>query len=59
MPRTPFAEKLAAHIKAILAELDIRLLDITHEHYQDVFHVQASGWSIGLYYNLTKESIPI
>ena len=51
-PERPFAEKLAAHIKAILAELDIRLLDITHEHYQDVFHVQASGLAkIGLYYN--------
>lgn len=51
-PERPFAEKLAAHLKAIFAELDIRLLDITHDHYQDVFHVQASGLAkIGLYYN--------
>lgn len=39
----PFARKLADFIKTQLEELDIQLLDITAEQYQDVFHLRTDG----------------
>ena len=39
----PFAEKLVDFLKSQLMELDIRLLDITQEQYQDVFHLKTDG----------------
>lgn len=39
----PFAEKLTSYLKSLFEELDISLLDITQEHYQDVFHVKTDG----------------
>ena len=42
-PNRPFAEKLVGFVKSILNELDIQLLDITQEQYQDVFHIKTDG----------------
>lgn len=42
-PNRPFAEKLVEFIKSILNELDIQLLNITQEQYQDVFHMKTDG----------------
>lgn len=42
-PERPFAQKLVEYVKAILEELDIRLLDIVKENYQDVFHLKTEG----------------
>lgn len=50
-PGRPFAEKLVAFIKSQIEELDIQLLDITQEHYQDVFHLKTDGLAkMSLYY---------
>lgn len=47
----PFAEKLVAFMRCQLKELDIQLLDITQEKYQDVFHLKTDGIAqIGLAY---------
>ncbi len=47
----PFAEKLVSFIRSQLRELDIQLLDITQESYQDVFHLKTDGIAqIGLTY---------
>lgn len=42
-PTRPFAERLVALVRTRLEELDIRLLNITQEQYQDVFHLQTDG----------------
>lgn len=42
-PGRPFAEKLVQHVKELLKELDIQLLNITQEQYQDVFHLKTDG----------------
>ncbi len=42
-PNRPFAKKLVEFIKSIIKELDIQLLDITQEQYQDVFHLKTDG----------------
>lgn len=42
-PGRPFAEKLADHVRTLLAELDIQLLNIVHEGYQDIYHIKADG----------------
>ena len=42
-PDRPFAEKLVDHIRPLLKELDIQLLDITNESYQDIFHLKTDG----------------
>ena len=42
-PQRPFAEKLVDFVKSQLAELDIRLLNITSEQYQDIFHLKTDG----------------
>lgn len=51
-PGRPFAEKLVAFVKSQLEELDIQLLDITQERYQDVFHLKTDGFAkVALCYN--------
>lgn len=42
-PDRPFAEKLVAFVRCQLDELNIQLLDITQENYQDVFHLKTDG----------------
>lgn len=42
-PGRPFAEKLVKFVSSMLDELDIKLLDITQEQYQDVFHLKTDG----------------
>ena len=50
-PDRPFAEKLVAFVRSQLSELGIRLLDITRENYQDVFHLKTDGIAqVGLCY---------
>lgn len=50
-PNRPFAEKLVNYIKSLLNELDIKLLNIVQEKYQDVFHLKTDAIaSIGLFY---------
>lgn len=50
-PDRPFAEKLVSFIRSQLRELNIQLLDITQESYQDVFHLKTDGIAqIGLTY---------
>lgn len=44
-PERPFAEKLVSFIKSQLEELDIQLLNITQEKYQDVFHLKTDGFA--------------
>lgn len=39
----PFAEKLTEYLRVQFNELDIKLLDITQEQYQDVFHLKTDG----------------
>ncbi|MCH5221277.1 MAG: AAA family ATPase [Muribaculaceae bacterium] len=39
----PFFAKLAHHVKEIAEQTDIKLLNINHEQYQDVFHLQTDG----------------
>ena len=47
----PFAEKLVTFIKSQINELDIALLNITQEAYQDVFHLKTDGFAkIGIFY---------
>lgn len=41
----PFAEKLTEYLRTIFDELDITLLDITQEQYQDVFHLKTDGFA--------------
>lgn len=49
-PDRPFAEKLVDYVKSQLEELDIQLLDITQEQFQDVFHLKTDGIAkVGLY----------
>lgn len=50
-PDRPFAEKLVAFLRSQLDELGIRLLDITREQYQDVFHIRTDGLAqVAFYY---------
>lgn len=50
-PERPFAEKLVNFVKSQLEELDIQLLDITQERYQDVFHLKTDGFAkVALFY---------
>jgi len=50
-PERPFAEKLANFIKSQLDELGIKLLNITHEQFQDVYHLKTDGIAkVGLSY---------
>lgn len=42
-PGRPFAEKLVTFIRSQLCEVGIRLLDITQENYQDIFHLKTDG----------------
>ena len=50
-PDRPFAEKLVAFVRSQLEETGIQLLDITHEDYQDVFHLKTDGLAqMGLIY---------
>ncbi|MBD5357747.1 MAG: AAA family ATPase [Bacteroides sp.] len=50
-PARPFAEKLVDYVKSQLKELDIQLLNITQEQFQDVFHLKTDGIAkVGLYY---------
>ena len=47
----PFAEKLVNFMRAQFAEIGIELLDITQEHYQDIFHLKTDGYAkVILYY---------
>ncbi len=55
-PDRPFAEKLVKFVKSQLQELDIQLLDITQEQYQDIFHLQTDGLS-KLCLNYTQKGI--
>lgn len=51
-PNRPFAEKLVGYMKSQLQELEIQLLNITQEQYQDVFHVKTDGIAkICMYYS--------
>ncbi len=50
-PERPFAEKLAEFIKNQIHELDIQLLDIAQEQYQDVYHLKTDGIAtVALFY---------
>lgn len=50
-PERPFAEKLVDFVKSQFSELDIQLLDIKQEQFQDVFYVKTDGLArIGLNY---------
>lgn len=52
IPDRPFAQKLINHVKTILEEHEIMLLNITQEQYQDVFHLKTRGFAkIGFHYN--------
>lgn len=42
-PQRPFAEKLVAFVKSQIEELEIQLLNITQEQYQDVFLLKTDG----------------
>lgn len=47
----PFAEKLVAFLKSQFLENGIHLLDITHEQFQDIFHLKTDGYAkVYLYY---------
>lgn len=50
-PNRPFAEKLVSFMLTQFEETGIRLLNITQEQYQDVFHIKTDGIAqIGLTY---------
>lgn len=50
-PDRPFAEKLVSFMRAQLEETGIKLLNITQEQYQDVFHLKTDGLAqVGLIY---------
>ena len=50
-PDRPYAMRIVEHMKSLLRELDIQLLDITQESYQDVFHLRTDGLAkVGLTY---------
>lgn len=50
-PERPFAEKLVEFLRTQFCETDIQLLNITHEKYQDVFHLKTDGLAkVCLYY---------
>lgn len=50
-PDRPFAEKLVKFLRSQLQELDIKLLDITRNQYQDIFHLRTDGLAqVGFYY---------
>ena len=50
-PDRPFAERLVNFVRSQIEEVDIKLLDITQENYQDVFHLKTDGIAqIGLTY---------
>lgn len=50
-PERPFAEKLVNFVKSQLEELNIKLLDVTQEQYQDVFHLKTDGVAkVSLFY---------
>lgn len=50
-PSRPFAEKLVNFVKSQIEELGIQLLNITQEHYQDVFHLKTDGLAkVALFY---------
>lgn len=53
-PGRPFAEKLVNFIKLQLDELDIQLLDITQEQYQDIFHLKTDGIAKVAFYYTSK-----
>lgn len=42
-PERPFAEKLVDYMKSLFSELDITLLDITQDNYEDTFHLKTDG----------------
>lgn len=42
-PDRPFAEKLVAFMRSQIDEIGIKLLDITQENYQDIFHLKTDG----------------
>lgn len=47
----PFAMKLVTFLRSQLEEIGIRLLDITAEQYQDVFHLKTDGYArLSLHY---------
>lgn len=47
-----FAGKLINHVKSLLPEYEIGLLNITCEQYQDIFHLKTKGIAkIGFHYN--------
>lgn len=51
-PGRPWAEKLAENVKTLIKELDIQLLNVTQEQYQDVFHLKTNGFAkVGFFYN--------
>lgn len=61
-PDRPFAHKLVEYMKSLFRELDIKLLNISQEQYQDVFHLQTDGLAkVCLYYtgkvNYTRMSL--
>lgn len=50
-PDRPFAEKLVTFLKSQFSETGISLLNITHEQYQDIFHLKTDGLAkVSLYY---------